>query len=185
METTRRVKDLMLSLDEYPVVDADANLIDAIRALDASHENLPSGRHLHRAVLVGRDGEILGRLGHFAFLEALLRQESEMFRGGWIEQAGVSEELKQTTMSHLRALAGDQVGLCETGRHVRVRDVMRPATQRIDEEASLMTAIEMLVDTQCLSLLVTRGSTVVGVIRSSDVFNEVAHVLRGCSASGE
>jgi CBS domain-containing protein len=175
----------MLSLDEYAVVDADANLIDAIRALDEAQKNLPAGRHLHRAVLVARGGEVLGRLGHFAFLEALLRQESEMFRGAWIEQAGVSDELKQTTMSHLRALAGDQIGLCDTGRHVRVRDVMRPATQRIDENASLMKAIEMLVDTQCLSLLVTRGNAVVGVLRSSDVFNEVAHVLRGCSADGE
>jgi CBS domain-containing protein len=175
----------MLSLDEYPVVDADANLIDAIRALDESHERLPSGRHLHRAVLVGRDGEILGRLGHFAFLEALFRKESDMFRGGWIEQAGVSDELRQTTMSHLRVLAGDQVGLCDTGRSVRVRDVMRPATQRIDEDATLMEAIEMLVATRSLSLLVTRGSAVVGVIRSSDVFNEVAHVLRGCTPGGE
>ena len=69
---TKRVKDLMLSLSEYAVVDEDATILDALRALAASQAKVPPGKQPHRAILVrDRRGEIVGKLHHFAFLRAL------------------------------------------------------------------------------------------------------------------
>lgn len=105
MEGKRRVKDLMVPLHEYAVVEEHATLLEALRALEAAQENLPAGRHLHRALLVRRGGEIVGRLGHLAFLEALLRHGEAMFHNPLIDAAGVSDELVRTSIGHLRALA--------------------------------------------------------------------------------
>ena len=173
------VKDLMVALSAYAVVDASATLVDAIRALDAAQAHLPAGRHLHRAVLVRQSGRIVGTLGHFSFLEALLRNRERIFRSPLLDTAGVSEEMVATSMGHLAALTGDLGGPCERGRHVRVGDVMRPIAHRIPEDATLQTALEMLVQNRALSLPVVRGPEIVGVLRSADVFAEVARVLRG------
>ena len=73
MSERKLVRDLALSLDEYAVVPPEATLLEALDALDAAQEKVPEGHYPHRVVLV-RDGggKILGKLGHFAFLRALV-----------------------------------------------------------------------------------------------------------------
>ena len=43
-QMTKRVKDLMLSLSEYAVVDEDATILDALRALAESQAKVPAGK---------------------------------------------------------------------------------------------------------------------------------------------
>jgi len=176
----KKVRDLMVPLHEYAVVEEDDSLLDALDALEASQACLPPGRFLHRAVFVRRGEEIVGRIGHLTFLEAFLRQGDSIFRSPLIDAAGVSEEMVATSLGHIKALAEDFGGLCDRARHMRVGDIMRPAALRIDENASLRRAMEMLSGARALALLVTRGREVVGVLRSSDVFTEAATQMRDC-----
>jgi len=52
---SRRVKDLMVSLDQYPVVPEGATLHEAVLALEQAQKNLPPGRQPYRAVLIVDD----------------------------------------------------------------------------------------------------------------------------------
>lgn len=172
---TRRVKDLTVSLSEYAVVDEDATVLEALRALAESQAKLPPGRQPHRAILVrDRRGEIIGKLHHFAFLRALAPARKPLVTSDVLERAGVGDDLRDASLRMLDLLTGDLIDVCERARHVVVRDVYTPATVGIDEDAPLSDAISMFLDQLALSLLVHRKGRTVGILRLSDLFDELS-----------
>lgn len=174
----KKVKDLMLSLSEYAVVGEDATILDALRALVASQAKVPPGKQPHRAILVrDRRGEIVGKLHHFAFLRALSPARKPMVTSDVLERAGVGDDLREASMRMLDLLTGDLIDVCERARNVAVRDVYTPATVGVDEDAPLSDAISMFLDHQTLSLLVHRGGRTVGILRLSDLFDELARQM--------
>jgi len=178
MDSTR-VEDIMLSLAEYAVVPEDATLLEALRALDAAQARVPEGRQPHRAVLVrGRSGEIVGKLGHFAFLSALLPKRRALFDHDMARMSGLSDEMMASSTRTLSLLENDQVDLCERSSHVRVGDVCAPIAVHIESDASLPEAIRLFGEYRRLSLLVTRGGKTVGVLRVSDLFDELAGQMK-------
>ena len=175
----KRVKDLMLALEEYAVVDEDATILDALRALDISQATLPAGRQPHRAVLVrDRTGAIVGKLHHFAFLRSLMVQHRPAPEGDMLDRAGVGDDLLRASMQTLGLLTGDLVDVCVRARSVVVRDVCTPATAGIPAEASLADAATAFITHQTLSLLVHRAGRTIGILRLSDLFDEVARQIK-------
>jgi CBS domain-containing protein len=175
----KRVKDLTLSLSEYAVVDEDATILDALRALDESQAALPAGRQPHRAVLVrDRRGAIVGKLHHFAFLRSLMVERRAAPDGAMLDRAGVGDDLLRASMQTLGLLTGDLVDVCVRARSVAVRDVCSPTTAGIDADASLADAATAFVTQQTLSLLVQRGGRTIGILRLSDLFDEVARQIK-------
>jgi len=174
----KTVKDVMLSLAEYAVVEEDATILDALKALKESQDRLPPGKQPHRAVLVrDRGGKIIGKLHHFAFLRALIAERKPMIEKKVLDRAGVSDELLASSMQTLDLLTGDLVDVCERASNVSVRDVYTPANQGISEDASLADAISSFLAHQTLSLLVRRAGVTVGILRLSDLFEELARQI--------
>lgn len=174
----KTVKDVMLSLAEYAVVEEDATILDALKALKESQDRLPPGKQPHRAVLVrDRSGKIIGKLHHFAFLRALIAERKPMIEKKVLDRAGVSDELLASSMQTLDLLTGDLVDVCERASNVSVRDVYTPANQGISEDASLADAISSFLAHQTLSLLVRRAGVTVGILRLSDLFEELARQI--------
>jgi len=181
-----RVKDLMLSLSEYAVVDERATILEALEALDVSQAQLPAGRQPHRAILVRtRDGAIVGKLHYHAFLRALVSERKVMVEQDLLDRAGVGDDLRDRSVRMLDLLTGDLVDVCERARHVRVRDVCTPVTQSIREDASLFDAIAEFLAHQTLSLVVRRGTTTVGILRLSDLFDELARQIKAGECPAE
>jgi CBS domain-containing protein len=175
------VADIMVPLEEYAVVDENATVVDALRALQASQEKLEPGRQPHRAILVrDRRGRIVGKLHHFAFLRALAPERKARATQDIFDRAGVGDDLRDASMQMLDFLTGDLLDLCERARSVVVRDVCTYATVGIDEGASLADAIPIFLRHQTLSLLVTRQGSTVGILRLSDLFDELSRqILQG------
>jgi len=177
----RQVKEIMLSLSDYAVVDEDATLQEALEALQGSVDRLPPDRQPHRAVLVrNRRGEIIGKVHYFAFLRALVPDPRSVSSLGVLERAGVGDDLRETSMRMLDLLTGDLVDICERARSVKVRDFYTSATVSIQEGAFLSNAIGMFLSHQTLSLLVRRREETVGILRLSDLFDELSRqILEG------
>jgi CBS domain-containing protein len=174
------VKDLMLSLEEYAVVPEDATLQEAIEALDEAQRKVPPGRQPHRAVLVvDKRGKVVGKVGHLAFLKAL--EPKYMFLGNVeaLSRAGLSEEFIQSMMENLRFWKRSLDETCSAARRLKVKDIMHPAEHSIDENGTLAEALHKFIVWQTLSLLVTRRGEVVGILRLSDLFDEMARYIRG------
>ncbi len=172
------VRQMMISLSEYAVVDQDATILDALRKLKESQQNLPEGRQPHWSVLVrNRRGDIIGKLHHFAFLRALLPERKPLSEREMLQMAGVTDELLISSMQTLGFLTSDLVDLCEQARSICVRDVYTPATHGIADDAPLTDAIAAFVEYQTLSLLVQRGDRTVGVLRLTDLFDELSREI--------
>jgi len=176
---TKLVKDLMLPLDHYAVVDQEATLLDALKALEAAQMNLPPGRHRHRGVLIrDKAGRIVGKIGQLAFLKALEPKYNVLGDLGTLARAGVNAEFISSMMDHYQFFQDNFTDLCPRACRIGVSEVMHPVTENIDENASLREAIHRIVMLQTLSILVMRNGQVVGLLRLSDLFDEVAREMK-------
>jgi CBS domain-containing protein len=182
----KRVRDLKLPLENYAVVDYESTIFDALKALEASQEKLPAGRQPHRAILVrDKRGEIVGKLDHFAFLRALVPERKAMGAMSILDRAGVGDDLRESSMKTLDFLTADLIDVCERARNVRVGDVCTPITSSLDEGAPLADAISSFLRHHTLSLIVTREAKTVGILRLSDLFDELAHQITQGDRSSE
>jgi len=169
------VKDLMVPLDEYPAVGEEATVLEAIEAIDRAQQKLPSGRQPYRAVLVvDRNNKIVGKLGQMAFLNALEPKYNVLGDVGRLARAGVSDKFISSIMEHYRFFQDNLNDLCHRAGALQVKDVMHSVTDSVDEQAPLGEAIHKIVLGQTLSILVTRGDDVVGLLRLADLFETVA-----------
>ncbi len=176
---TKKVKDLMVSLEDYAIVDENATLLDAVVELERAQSRLAEGRMKHRAVLIrNRNGKIIGKLGHLAFLKALEPKYSTLGDLSTLARAGLSPEFVNSMMDTYRFWDYKLVDICKRARNIKVKDVCHPITENIDENAPLTEAIHKFVMWQSLSIPVTRGSEIVGLLRLSDLYTEMARLIK-------
>jgi CBS-domain-containing membrane protein len=179
-----QVKELMVPLEEYAILSENATLLDAVHALAEAQTKLTPDRQPHRAVLVtDAQGKIVGKVGQLAFLNVLEPQFDVKADRERLEAAGVDSELFASMHEHARLLQDDLDQLCEHARFVRLKEVMRPVSKSIAESATLVEAARLLTTEQTLSVLVTRGTKVVGLLRLSDVFETVCDRMTQVSGS--
>lgn len=176
---TKLVKDIMLPLDEYAVVPMDSTIRDAFLALDRAQLKLPPGSEPHRAVLVSdKNDKIVGKLGHLAFLKALEPKYKIFGDLDKLSRAGVNEEFINSMMDNFRFWGEDIIVLCRRAHTIKVKDVMKPVTENIDENATLTEAMHRILMWQTLSILVIREDKVVGILRLSDLFRVISEYIK-------
>jgi CBS-domain-containing membrane protein len=173
------VKDIMVPLDAYPTVSQEATLIEAVLKFEDAQKRRDRSRQPYRAILVvDENGKVIGKLGQLAFLKALEPKQNILGDMGKLAVAGVSSEFIKSMMEHFRFFQDDLSYLCQRARYVKVREIMQPVTDSIDENASMGEAISRLVALQTLSILVSRGTEIIGLLRLSDVCQEVAEQMK-------
>lgn len=178
---TKVVKDLMLSLEEYATVSENSTIRDAVVALSKAQLGLTYDRHHHRAVLVLDDeGRVVGKLTHWAMLRSLQPKAFNEADYAALSRAGLSQDFIQIVGERI-PFHGSLSLMCQNAAQVKVRDAMVPVREAIEEDALLIDAIKQMVLLHVESLLVARDGRVVGILRMSDVFEEVADMIRiGC-----
>ena len=175
----KRVKDLMVSLDQYPLVSEEATLLEAIEKLEEMQKKRNREMQPYRAVLiVDKNGKVVGKLGELAFLKSLEPQQNLKQAMQKMSDAGVSEQTISTAVGHYNFFQENFHNLCMRASHIKVKDVMRPLKESIDEEALLCEAIIQILKSDTLSILVTRKGEIVGLLRISDMCHEVARAMR-------
>jgi len=172
------VRDVIVDLDRVPKVHQDATLLDAVKVLDVAQENRPGGRLPFRVVLVIDDNdEVVGKLGHLAFLRALEPGYESQHDKDSMYRSHVDPDLVESMSGHLRLLQPGFPNCCFRAAHFRVKDVMHPLEEAIDENMLLISAVSILVKLRALSVLVRRGDCIIGILRLADVFDVIADVI--------
>jgi predicted transcriptional regulator len=182
MMDEKRVKDLMVPLDRYGLVSKDATLFEAVQVLQEAQKRRDRRSQPFRAVLiVDENKKIIGKLGELAFLKALEPKHNVLGDVSKLSSAGVSEQIISTVMSHYQFFQDKLSNLCYRARDIRVRDVMHPITESIDENALLCEAITKIIMWDTLSVLVSAKGEIVGLLRISDICQEVALQMKALS----
>ena len=182
---TRHVRELMVPIADYATIHADATIGEAILALE--NENKRHGdkpyRH-HSLVVIDANRHAVGRLSQIDIMHALEPRYGELGDARWIGQSVFSRRalvaLRETFQLWERPL--DEV--CRGMGDVHVRDFMQiPREGEFVEDTDTMNvAIHRIVMGRHHSLLVTRDREIVGILRSTDLFNTFYEMLAACKA---
>lgn len=184
----KKVKDIMVKLDEYACVPDDATLYEAVAALEAAQEAWSRNHYRHRAILVclghltGGEHNVIGKISQRDVIKGLEPGYKQAMHD---RPKGIS----QFTQGYIKALQ-DRHGLwsrplddiCSKGGRTKVKDIMSEPVEGdfVDAEVSLNRACHQFVMSHHQSLLVTSGGKVVGVLRLCDVFDEIYQAMKAC-----
>lgn len=167
----------MVPISEYATVVVGTSLIDAVKALDQAQEAYTMSKYQHRAVLVLDENDII--IGKISQLRALKALEPEIKSDTDIEQLkafnfsdSYISQLRDLYRSHGKIVSKPALRDASTKKVEEFMQTPSPG-EYVAEDCSLDTAIHRLVAGTHLSLLVTRGEKIVGVLRISDVFAAV------------
>ncbi|MBU2497812.1 MAG: CBS domain-containing protein [Proteobacteria bacterium] len=180
---TLRVKDLMVLLEEYATVSEDANLYDAVLALEEAQSRFRQDLYKHRAVLVyDKDKDIVGKLSQLDVIRGLESGYKKVGDLRGVAHSGFSPELIRSMIEKHGLWQRPLEDVCRTAPRIRVKDVMYTPTEGeyVEEDATIDRAIHQLVVGHHQSLLVTRGEKIVGILRLTDVFSEICKLIKAC-----
>lgn len=181
---TSLVKDLMIPLSEYATVEEDATLFEAVMALEKAQMAFDHSKYSHRAILIlDKKGKVAGKLSQIDVLRALEPKYAEMQGSHGLARYGFTQKFMKSMLTQYHLWESPLKDICSKAGEKCVKDFMYTLTEGeyVSVEASLDEAIHQLVLGQHQSLLVTRDNEIVGILRLTDVFAAVFHVMKECS----
>ena len=178
-----RVKELMVPLSEYATVPKGSTLFDAVLALEKAQEEFDHTKYMHRGVLIlDKDKQVIGKLGQLDVLRALEPKDEDPQEIKELSQFGFSSNFVHKQWKQQRMKAAPMKDLCSKATKLKVEDFMQTPSEGeyIEHEASLEMAVMQLVMGHHFSLLVTRGKEIVGILRLTDAFAAIFHIMKEC-----
>lgn len=179
----KTVKDLITPLAEYGKISVDATLYEAAIALHKAQQEFEQDRSRHRLLLiVDVDGEVLGKISQLDVLRALEPKGEHIENSRSLRRFGVSRDYLRPMLMQCRFWEQPLMELCKAAGTLKVKRLLHTPLEGefVDENASLAEAIHQLSLEHHQSLLVTRGKTIVGILRQKDMFQEVIETLSAC-----
>ena len=177
------VKDLMVPISEYASVLEGSTLFEAVLALEKVQEQFDYAKYQHRAILIlNKENRVIGKLSQLDVLRAIEPRNEQTDKIDDISRFGFSEKFIHAIRDKHRLEGVLLEDICEVAMKIKVEDFMQAPSEGeiVEENTSLDTAIHQLVMGTHLSLLVTRGEEIVGILRMSDVFAAVFHAMKQC-----
>ena len=170
----RKVKDVMIPLEDYTTLDRNQTIKEAILKLKNSFTvKLSTNRIMetgHRSILVfDRKGDVRGVLTIKDLLGAIMPAYMSAPKPRLADSIQYSPMFWQGMFTkEVKALVNK-----------RVDEIMSPAPLSIEGESNLMEAAYLMVSNNVRRLVVVSGEKVVGMIREQDLFFEIERIQRG------
>lgn len=175
------IKDLMVPISEYASVLEGSTLFDAVLALEKAQERFDHTKYHHRAILIlNKENRVIGKLSQLDVLRAIEPRNEQAEKIDDIGRFGFSEKFIHSIRDQNRRQGVFMENIREVAMKIKVEDFMQAPSEGeiVEENTSLDTAIHQLVMGTHLSLLVTRGEEIIGILRMSDVFAAVFHAMK-------
>lgn len=158
MPVYKKVKEIMVPIEDYSTISENATIYDAIKILQQSFHRDGKAWYGHRSVIVlGEDGSLTGILTLRGLLKAVgLRELDEDINiksesWGWYFTHKLRKESK-----------------------MQVKDVMRPlALATVNTDTDIASAAITLLRHQVNSLPVLKDGKPVGILRTLDIFRVI------------
>jgi CBS domain-containing protein len=178
---TRTVKELMVPVSDYATVSRDASLKEAMAALENKNKQHGEAPYRHRSLVVVDDKNyVVGRISQIDIMRALEPKYSEIGDARWMERAQLSKRMLATIREQFQLWDQPVDAMARTMEKTKVADIMQvPAEGEFVHETDTMNiAMHRIVMGHHHSLLVTRDKVIVGILRSTDVFNALYDMIQ-------
>lgn len=161
MSHLMKVREVMVPVEEYPVIYESARVADAIDSLSRSfHEKGGTWYGFQSLLVLDRKERLVGILTLRGLLKAFKLQ---------------------ALYEHL--LKGDPAALMfvkpfSNDMEITVKDIMRPLKLvTVQQESSILEAVQIICRKKVNSLPVMEGKRLVGIVRTMDLFWSVGELL--------
>ena len=171
---TRRVGEIMIPLADYPHLPVWSNIIDGVKMMHRAEIDHRGRKSLPRVILLfDLDGSVSGTVRRRDLMRGL---EPKFLVSQPLDYHRKLFDVE--TDPNLAELSFDRVvkGIREQVNRP-LTDVMQPIERSIDYNQHIMTAVYEMVSRSLSILPVMRAGKVVGVIRTVDVFHELAELV--------
>jgi CBS domain-containing protein len=178
------VKELMIPLSRYATVSEDATLGEAVKSLKMAQEEFDQTRDKHRAILVSdSNNQIVGKLSQLDVIRSLEPKYLKFDDRKSLSRFGFTKSYMDSILKEHHLWEKSLDDICEKSAKIIVKTIMYTPTEGeiVTEDATLEKAIHQLVMGRHQSLLVTRDKKIVGILRLTDVFREIANKISACS----
>lgn len=171
----RPVGEIMVPLEEYPCVRDNTSLRDAVAVIEGAQLEVALRKSLPRVLLVYDEiGVFVGCVRRRDIMRGLeprsLVSEPLEYRKKLFDVA-IDPNLSELSYDHVIK------GIREQGNRP-VSDVMQPIAATIEADDHVIKAVYEMVSLDLNLIPVLTDGAVVGVVRSVDVFHELARLLR-------
>ena len=167
----KKVKDLMTPIEEYSTVRADSTVKEAIAVLKKSiRPGDPAADRVHRSILIlDGNGEIAGILTLRTLLQAI---EPRFIK---VDQWAVPVFWEGLFTDRCREEAAKKVG-----------ELMIPVKLiSLDAGDTIIKAVHAMLKHKLDSLPVSRNGKIVGMVRSTEIFQEIISLVADQPGAGE
>ena len=177
------LKGTMVPLDEYATVSENANVLEAIHALEKAQKAFDPNRYPHRAVLVVDDkNHVVGKLSQHDIIMSLepRYKKTKEHKNSALEHLGFGRQFIEAVSLQYSQWDRPLQNLYKKALEQKVKAFMYQPTEGeyIDVAASMDETIHQLIIGQHHSLLVTDGGVIVGVVRLTDIFDFICLRLK-------
>lgn len=180
MPITKKVRDLLVPVNEYATTTVDSSLREAIPKLRRLYCQVEEGKCTqagHRNILVLDDqGELAGILSFRTILQVLIPEVA----GGLtakLEALGITIAFAQADLPDLDESRASFRARVIRNAETKVRDVMLKVRGTINADTDLMDALKLMYQNRITVLPVYEDRKLIGVLRESDLFLSVAEIL--------
>lgn len=174
------VKDYTVPVDKFPRLSESATFAEAVLALDKAQEEFASGKREQRIMLVfDNANKIVGKLSPLDVVRGLEPDFDKLVdaqASSFVSSGYVIDSMKNQALLWSTPLDD----LCSTAKNIKVKDFIRkPApSQVIEAGETLNIAFHRFVLFRHDSLFVMDGQKLVGLLRFSDVYREIARRIK-------
>ncbi len=174
----RLVRDIMLPIEGYTIIDEDSSVYQAICALQEVRTSLMEANHLldrgHRSILVfNKNKDLIGFLSPRNLLKAILPPYLSA------PKMATADSLQFSTI-FWRGLFTSRV---KELKDIPVKDIISGTPVIIDANLNLMEAAYALLHARRKRLAVRDGEKITGVLREQELFKEI--VINMSEKSGQ
>ncbi|MBI4653828.1 MAG: CBS domain-containing protein [Nitrospirae bacterium] len=168
MLNNKKVKDLMVSISDYPHMKQDDSVKDAFFIL---RKNFKEGRGYRSILVLNEENQLRGLLSMRDLIRAVEPRFLKMSQPPSYQ--GPTQEYPALTLIWQELFSKE----CKEEARKPVKDIMTPVKPAVTPDDPIAKVVYLMVETNSRVIPVIDNDKVVGVVRLVDVFNEIASVV--------
>lgn len=180
---SRQVNEVMVPISEYATIHDDASMAEAIQSIESESKRYGDSPYRHNSLVVINDeNHAVGRLSQVDIMRAMEPRYAKLGNKHWVSRSVLSKEVLVTLRESFKLWEQPLEKMCSDLNNLKVKDFMQVPTEgeMVEEDDTFNIACHRIVMGRHHSLLVTRNKEIVGILRSTDLFNNLYDMMVEC-----
>jgi predicted transcriptional regulator len=185
-----KIEKLMVPISEYPSVDENSTLYEAVSNLEEHRKNfINQKKDPQRAILVvDKHEHLLGLVGQTDILQALEPKYNKLLEEEHYKfpmSSAFSKSFYREALSSYSLFKKPMADICKDAATQKINTCMQKIRENhlVDISDAFEQALNQMIVSRLNRLIVLSNGAVVGVLRRTDVYSLVAESILECKIS--